>query len=70
MGELDGKPAPVTGDNSGIGLATARQFVDEGAYVFITGPRLRRVFQCGREEQRREWLWRAVTSLPISLTAL
>src|SRR5947209_6657796 len=36
---LDGKIAVVTGGNSGIGLATARRFVDEGAYVFITGRR-------------------------------
>jgi len=36
---LDGKIAVVTGGNSGIGLATAGQFVDEGAYVFITGRR-------------------------------
>src|SRR5258705_1505311 len=36
---LANKIALVTGGNSGIGLATAKQFVNEGAYVFITGRR-------------------------------
>jgi NAD(P)-dependent dehydrogenase (short-subunit alcohol dehydrogenase family) len=36
---LDGKIAVITGGNSGIGFATAQQFVQEGAYVFITGRR-------------------------------
>jgi NAD(P)-dependent dehydrogenase (short-subunit alcohol dehydrogenase family) len=39
MKKLEGKVAVITGGNSGIGLATAQQFVSDGAYLFITGRR-------------------------------
>lgn len=39
MGKLEGKIALITGLNSGIGLATAKQFVNEGPNAFITGRR-------------------------------
>ena len=49
MGKLEGKIALVTGGSSGIGLATAKRFVEEGAFVFITGRREEELAEAVRE---------------------
>ena len=53
MGKLEGKIAVVTGGSSGMALASAKRFVEEGAYVFITGRR-QDVLDEAREGDRPE----------------
>ncbi|MDB5400289.1 MAG: hypothetical protein QOD56_628 [Gammaproteobacteria bacterium] len=57
MGRLEGKIAVITGANSGIGLASAKRFVTEGAHVYITG-------------RRKEELDEAVQTLGAGVTAV
>ena len=57
MSRLEGKIAVITGANSGIGLASAKRFVAEGAHVYITG-------------RRQEELDKAVQAIGTGVTAV
>jgi NAD(P)-dependent dehydrogenase (short-subunit alcohol dehydrogenase family) len=56
--KLDGKIAVITGGTEGIGLATAKLFVKQGAYVFITGRRQKELDE-GCEGNWRQRFWSA-----------
>jgi NAD(P)-dependent dehydrogenase (short-subunit alcohol dehydrogenase family) len=56
MSRLEGKIALITGGSSGIGLASAKEFAAEGAYVFITGRRERELAQAA-EQIGRNVIW-------------
>ena len=47
--KLEGKTAVITGGTEGIGLATAKLFANEGAYVFITGRRQKELDEAVRQ---------------------
>src|SRR3979490_3591589 len=57
MGRLERKIAVITGANSGIGLASAKRFVAEGAHVYISG-------------RRQEELDKAVQAIGAGVTAV
>ena len=68
MGRLNGKVAVITAATSGMALATARVFVNQGAYVFITGRRQDKLDDAGSSDRPQRDRCAVVTprTLPIS----
>jgi len=68
--KLEGKVALVTGGSSGIGLATAKRFVEEGAHVYITGRRKAEFEAAVHEIGRNVTAVQADSSKPADLDRL
>jgi NADPH:quinone reductase len=74
MGKLHGKVAVVTDGGSGIGFAIAKRFVDEGAFVFITGRRQRAsnyssmAAEVKFDQRKRATLWRMAMRAIVAKT--
>ena len=69
MGRLTGKTALITGGTTGIGLATARLFLAEGARVAVTGQDAGRVVQAARELGEGAIVLRADVSSRVDMAA-
>jgi NAD(P)-dependent dehydrogenase (short-subunit alcohol dehydrogenase family) len=70
MGKLNGKVAVITGGTSGMALATAKRFVEEGAYVFISGRRQEQLDRAVKEIGRNVTGIRADSANPADLDRL
>jgi NAD(P)-dependent dehydrogenase (short-subunit alcohol dehydrogenase family) len=70
MGRLEGKVAVVTGANSGIGLASAKRFAQEGARLFVMGRRQAELDAAVREIGGEVVVRGMCPNSPISTTSM